>query len=123
MTNLRHDVLVDLERQGWESLCEGTGGDFYGDLMTEDGVMILVNGVIMGRDAVVASLSDAPTWDSYEIRDPQVIPLGEDASALVYRAVATRGGGLPFEALMSSSYVLIDGRPRLALYQQTTATS
>lgn len=31
-TNL--EDLLDLENQGWQSLCEGTGADFYGTLMT-----------------------------------------------------------------------------------------
>ena len=35
------DELLDLEHQGWNSLCTGTGANFYGQIMTNDGVMLL----------------------------------------------------------------------------------
>ena len=38
------------------------------------------------------------------------------------RATARRGDAPPFEALMSSTYALVDGAPRLTVYQQTTVT-
>ena len=52
--------LLELERAGWRSLCESTGDRFYGDLMTDDAVMVLANGAVMGRDAVTAALGQAP---------------------------------------------------------------
>ncbi|NKE10163.1 MULTISPECIES: DUF4440 domain-containing protein [Kocuria] len=122
MDKLTLATLVELEEKGWRSLCNGTGGSFYGDLMTEGALMVLVNGVVMNREAVVASLNDAPAWDRYEINDAQVVSVGVDSSAIVYRAVAHRGDEAPFEALMSSTYVLENGTPRLVLYQQTTTT-
>lgn len=117
------DELIELEHEGWRSLCESRGGTFYGDLMTPDAVFILVNGAIMSRDEIAASLDGAPGWDSYEIADARVIELGPDAAALAYRATATRADlSDPFVALMSSVYRRLDGRLRLALYQQTTVT-
>lgn len=42
------DELLDIERAGgWQSLCKSTGDRFYGDLMTEDAVMVLANGSVM----------------------------------------------------------------------------
>ena len=120
--DLSRDTLVRLERRGWDSLCDGTGGSYYGELMTDDGLMVLVNGMVMDRDAVVASLDGAPTWDRCAMSEHRVVPIGADAAVLVYRAVASRGDEPPFEALMTSTYVLVDGEPRLALHQQTTAT-
>jgi hypothetical protein len=38
---------------------------------------------------------------------------------VTYRASATRAGEPPYRALMSSVYVRVDGRWRLALHQQT----
>ncbi len=38
------DELLTLERRGWDSLCDGTGGEFYGGPMTDDGVMVLAHG-------------------------------------------------------------------------------
>jgi hypothetical protein len=115
--------LLELERHGWDSLCESRGGAFYGELMTPDALMVLVNGMVLDRDAIAASLDDAPAWSSYEITDPQLVALGGGSAGLVYRASAHREGEAePFVALMTSVYRMLDGQPRLALYQQTTIT-
>lgn len=112
--------LLELERRGWDSLCDGTGAVFYGDLMTEDGVMVLANGVVMDRETVVASLEHAPAWRTYDIGDARLVDAGPDGVALVYVGTAYRDGDAPaFVGLMSSVYVRRDGRWRLALYQQT----
>lgn len=114
------DDLLDLERRGWDSLCAGTGSDFYGRIMTEDAVMVLANGQVMDRDTVVAALASAPTWQRYEIRDPRVVGVGPDAAALVYQATAHRDAEQPpFTGLMCSVYVSSTHGRRLALYQQT----
>ncbi|GAA1172967.1 nuclear transport factor 2 family protein [Nesterenkonia xinjiangensis] len=115
-------TLLTLEHEGWNALCENRGGAFYGDLMAPDARMILVNGMVLDRDGVVGSLDGAPAWDTYEITDPALIPLGADCAALIYRARATRTGEDPFVALMSSTYRLIEARVRLVLYQQTAIT-
>lgn len=122
MANLSPDHLISLEHQGWMSLCESRGGSFYEDTMTEDGLMVLVNGMVLDRGAVVATLADSPNWDSYEISDTRVIPLGREAAALVYWVRARRGNADPFEAWMCSTYRLVGGEPRLALHQQTAPT-
>lgn len=114
------DDLLALEREGWDALCGSTGGAFYGDLMSADAVMILVNGMVLDRDAVAASLDGAPPWDRYELSDARIIPIGAESAALVYRARAERDGEAPFDALMTSVYTRDEDRIRLALYQQTT---
>jgi len=114
------DELVDLERAGWDSLCDGTGSDFYGKLMTDEALMVLANGEIMTRDDVVTALRDAPPWASYDLDDVRIVPLGADAAALVYVGTGHRdGASAPFVGAMSSVYVRLDGSWRLALYQQT----
>lgn len=122
MSTLSQDALEALERSGWDALCGSTGGQFYRDIMTPDGLMVLVNGAVLDRDAVGASLDGAPAWDRYELSEEQLVPMGPQAAALVYRARAFRGDEDPFEAVMASTYVRVDGVPRLALYQQTTET-
>ena len=122
MATLTLEDLLALEHEGWRSLCEGRGGSFYKETMTADGLMILVNGMVLDRPQVAASLDDAPTWETYEITEPRLVPLGDDSAALTYRATAGREGQAPFVAVMSSTYRLSEGRPRLALYQQTTVT-
>lgn len=113
------DELEALERQGWQSLCDGTGAEFYGDLMTEDGVMVLAEGTVLDRQAVVASLREAPTWDAFGLEDLRTVALGPDAQALLYRGTARRAESSAFVAMMTSAYVKHEGRWRLAVYTQT----
>lgn len=114
------DELLELEHAGWRSLCDGTGADFYGSIMTDDGVMVLAHGFTLDRSAVVASLNDAPPWGGYEIAGERVIGVGEDSAALVYQGRAwNEGEESEFLALMSTVYVRAGSSWKLALYQQT----
>lgn len=61
--------LLEVEQRGWSSLCDGTGDVVYGELMTEDAVMVLANGEIMDRQTVVQALGQAPPWRTYGISD------------------------------------------------------
>jgi hypothetical protein len=115
----RLNELLELERAGWRSLCDRTGADFYGSLMTEDGRMVLANGVVMSRSAVIDSLADAPPWSSYTIDDPVVTTLSDDVAALVYTGTGHRDGGEDFTGIMTSVYVRYDSGWKLAHYQQT----
>ena len=114
------DELLDLEHAGWASLCDGTGSEFYGDIMTDDAVMVLANGTVMDRGDVVEALRDAPPWSAYEIDDVRLVQLDEDSSAVVYIGTGHRGDDdRPFVGVMTSVYVRRDGDWKLALYQQT----
>lgn len=82
--------------------------------------MILTNGMILDRESITNTLNDSPPWTSHDLDQAQLVPIGDEAAALVYRATATRHGQEnPFVALMTSVYRLLAGEPRLALYQQT----
>ena len=118
------DELLDFEHQGWKSLCNSAGADFYGQIMTRDGVFVLAHGQVFDRQAVIDSLNDAPPWRSYDIADERLIVLSDDHAILVYTGRAFRDGDEPaFIALMSSVYTRQDGVWRLALYQQTPVPS
>ena len=45
---VRH-VLLELERAGWDSLCNQTGSEYYGELMLPNALMVLANGIAMDR--------------------------------------------------------------------------
>ena len=113
------ETLLTLERRGWDSLCDGTGADVYGALMTDDGVMVLANGTVLTRDEVVASLADAPPWDGYAIDNVRLVRVAADVASLVYRGTGRREGEDPFVGAMSSTYVRHGDDWRLALYTQT----
>ncbi|MCZ4326287.1 nuclear transport factor 2 family protein [Brachybacterium paraconglomeratum] len=117
------DALLALEQRGWESLTRHEGGRFYGALMTADAVMILVNGMVLDRETIAATLDDSPAWSTFTLEDARLVSTGQASAALVYRATAARDGeDEPFVALMSSHYTLVDGETALMLYQQTTVT-
>jgi hypothetical protein len=114
------DDLLELERSGWTSLCEGASVDFYGSIMTEDGRMVLAHGVVLDREGVIDSLEGATPWTGYELDDIQFLRLGDDVAALVYLARAWRDGPQTmFRAWMSSTYLRSPEGWRLVLYQQT----
>jgi hypothetical protein len=71
-------VLLELERRGWQSLCDGTGADFYRSAMTEDGVLVLADGAVLDRDAVVAGLREAPVRRCVELEDVRLVGGGPD---------------------------------------------
>ena len=118
------DELLALEHRGWNSLCDGTGDDVYGRLLTADGVMVLAHGMVFDRATVIASLAEAPPWRRYEIRDARLIEIDTATAILVYTGIAFRDEDeQPFRALMASTYTRRDGQWRLALYQQTPIPS
>jgi hypothetical protein len=118
--NAVEESLLELERAGWESLCDASGSEFYGDVMLADALMVLANGMVMDRDTVVASLSKSPPWRSYEIGDVRLIEVDDDNAILVYTGTAYREGEEPaFVGAMASAYHRTDGGWKLALYTQT----
>lgn len=117
------ETLDAIERQGWDALCDGTASDFYGKLMTSDGIMVLANGAAMTRDQVVSSLRKAPPWGGYQMSDVRLVTTGQDGAALVYKGSAEREGEVAFVGVMTSVYVRVNGTWRLALYTQTPIPS
>lgn len=116
------DTLLQLERAGWESLCQATGSEFYGGIMLPDALMVLANGMVMDRDTVVSALSQSPPWRTYEIDDVRLITVDEDNATLVYTGTAYRDGDEPaFVGAMSSAYHRADDGWKLVLYTQTRA--
>ncbi|OBB17188.1 DUF4440 domain-containing protein [Mycolicibacterium setense] len=120
MTSQVLDELLHIERAGWDSLCESTGADFYGELMLPEAVMVLANGMVMDRNTVVSALAQSPPWRAYEISGVRLIAVDDDNAVLVYVGTAYRDGEEPaFVGAMSSVYHRVDGTWKLALYQQT----
>ena len=114
------DELLEIEHDGWKSLCEGIGDTFYGGIMTEGALMVLADGSVMDREAVTNALGHAPPWQRYEIDDARVIVVDADTTALVYVGTGHRDGSEePFVGAMSSVYHRTGDGWRLALYQQT----
>ncbi|MGY1806575.1 nuclear transport factor 2 family protein [Blastococcus sp. SYSU D00669] len=112
--------LLQLEHRGWQALSDGSGADFYGSLMTDDGVMVLANGTVADRAAVLEALRGSPPWQRFELDSARVVPAGDGAAVLVYTARAWREeSGPPFAGAMTSTYVRDGDGWRLAVYTQT----
>jgi hypothetical protein len=112
------EEVLEIEHAGWKALCDGSGGEFYGSLMTDEAKMILANGSVMDRGQVVDALSGAAPWDSYSIDDPSTSRLGDDAVAVAYTGTGVRGEQR-FVGMMTSVYVRSGQDWKLAVYQQT----
>ena len=69
---------------GWDAPCDSEDASFYGDLMTERGVMVLMNGMVLDRERSWHR-SDAPALDGHELSEPTCVPAGADAATLVHR--------------------------------------
>jgi hypothetical protein len=122
MTEITDDLparLLHEEHAGWQAILEGRGGEYYQRAMTRDALMV-VPGETLNRDQVAAYFTAGAPWESYELREPAVIRLGERAGILVYRVRATRGGN-SVELRMSTSYLFENGGWCVAAHQQTPA--
>ncbi len=112
------DELIRLEREGWEALSSGRGGDYYREHLTDDAVMAFPFGVLT-RKVTIQAMESAPPWSTYEIEDTRVVELTEDSGMVVYRATAQRAGEEAYSAVVSSTYVRRDGVWKLAFHQQS----
>lgn len=114
------DVLVDVEREGWEALRAGRAGAYYRVHLAPEALMAFPFGVLT-REQAVEAMESAPPWTSYDLQDPRVIALTPDSGIVLYRVVAQRAGQEPYVAMVSSTFVRRDGAWQLAFHQQTPA--
>ena len=87
--------------------------------MTHEGRMVLANGTVMSRTAVIESLEAAPPWSSYAIDEPVASAVSEDVVAVTYTGTGHRDNGDDFTGIMTSVYVRHESGWKLAHYQQT----
>lgn len=115
-----HDVLLELEHEGWRALSTADGAAYYADRLADDALMAFPFG-LLDREQTLAAMAAAPPWRTYEIRDAVVVPLTDDCGLVVYAVTAQRVGDEPFSAWISSTYVRRDGEWKLAFHQQSFA--
>jgi Domain of unknown function (DUF4440) len=112
------EQLIALEREGWEALVAGRGGEYYRQRLAPEAVMAFPFGV-MTREAAIEAMESAPPWASFELIDPHVIELTADAGIVVYSVRAQRPGQEPYSAVISSTFVRQHGSWKLAFHQQS----
>jgi hypothetical protein len=107
--------LLKMEEDFWTA-----GAEFYRQNLAPGAVMVFPGLGLLEREAIIDGLAAAPRWESIEIREPRVVPLGQDAAVLTYQARARRAGeSTTYSALISSAYLLRDGAWLLAVHHQS----
>lgn len=113
--------LLDVEHELWRANLAGHGA-FYADFLRPDALAVSPWGTLTRDEAVATINANQNPYTSYEITEPQVVPLGPDAAVLTYRAeVHGENEGEPFRHTVyaTSVHVREDGRWRGAFHQQT----
>lgn len=110
MSNL--DAILEIERE----LAAGDGATYRRHLR-EDAVVI-VPGQALDTEATVAAMDASPGWDSFEMTEERLVPLGPDAAILTYRFHGRRSDS-EYTALLTSVYARDDGPWKLVFHQQT----
>jgi hypothetical protein len=113
------ETRIALEEDGWRALADGTGPDFYRRVLTADARMLLPGAGVLGRDAILDSIAQAPPWSWFRIDAPQVLALTSDSFIVTYQATAQRVGQPVYTALASTVYVHQAGTWKVAFHQQT----
>src|SRR3954468_21827972 len=90
--------LIEVERHGWEALCSADAVTYYRRHLTEDALMAFPFG-LMDRAEALSAMEAAQPWSRYDMKEPQVIPLGRDCGVVVYAVSAQREGQVPFAAV------------------------
>lgn len=113
--------LFEFEKQGWEALSTGkeVAQEFYRSLLIDDAIMVFPGGMLLkGKDEILKAIGSQP-WKNFKFEETHTISLAENAGAITYKVTARREGSATYIALISSLYILRDGKWRLALHQQT----
>ena len=111
------EELLALEQQFWTA---PERVRFFSEHLAGDAVMVFPPPTgIFDEEAIMASLEDAPAWQSAQLDHATVVRLRDTAAVLVYRAEAERSGQ-SYSCYAASVYVRQDdGAWRLAFHQQT----
>lgn len=113
--------IVELERQGWESLSSdpGKAKEFYDAVLADDALMLFPGEIrLVGKAQILATMG-GPPWQSFEISETQTVHLSETAQAVTYKVVAQREGAKPYKALICSTYARRSSGWQLIVHQHT----
>jgi len=118
VADLREELL-GIERDGWQAIATRKGAKFYSSRLTEEALMVLPGDMVLDRRSALDSFDGPVTWEWFRIEDDRVVPLGNEAAALIYRVTAKRPDEDPYSALITSTYVRQGDSWLMAVHQQT----
>ena len=113
--------LIALEHEGWQALAAGHGAAYYRQHLAANAVMAFPFGVLT-REGALEAMEAAPPWEHFEIQNPRVVALGDEAGVVVYSVVAKRAGDEPYAAVISSTFVRDQDGWKLAFHQQSPSS-
>ncbi len=108
--------LIEVEEQFWRAAGDR---DRYAEHLAADAIHVFPGWGVASREAVLRGVAEADRWKTFTIEDREVLMLGDDSAALVYRTCAERETGPAYEAAITSVYRRRDGSWELAVHQQT----
>lgn len=111
-------TLQEIEEASWQSLVDGTGRAHFKALVSDDVVVLGPGFGVASREAALDQLS-GDTWAWFRVRAPQVVEISDDVAAITYRVLARRDFDAEHQAVVSSTYRVIDGSWRLVLRHET----
>jgi hypothetical protein len=109
-------TLLELEEAFWRAAGDR---ERYEQGLAADALHVFPGFGIVDWESALAGVAEAEPWTEFAIKEPQVVPLGESAAAIVYEARAIRAAGTPYEAAVASLYRRENGSWHLVLHQQT----
>jgi FMN phosphatase YigB (HAD superfamily) len=110
------ETLLALEEEFWRA-----SGDRrrYEARMATDAVHVFPGWGITDTERVLDAVEAAEPWERFELQNTRLVPLGDDAAALVYDARANRAGQPEYVAAMITVYRRRGDGWELVLHQQT----
>ncbi|KKB10354.1 DUF4440 domain-containing protein [Devosia chinhatensis] len=96
------------------------GAEAYRARMADSCLMVFGPTGILDRDRILAALEAAPRWRDVELSEMALTTPGDSvAVVLAYKARARRDDGEDYQALCSSTYLVLEGEVKLVQHQQT----
>lgn len=91
----------------------------YAQDLAADAVHVFPGWGIADRDAVLEGVAGAQAWADVALENVRIVPLGDDAAALVYEARAHRSDQPEHHAAITSVYRREADGWKLVIHQQT----
>jgi len=109
------DELLALERGFWTGNAE-----YYRDHVDDRCLTAFVEMAgVFANEEIARTVGDSGRWQDVQLSSKGFRAPTDDFALLTYEASATRGGGEPYRALVSSGYVKRAGGWKLAFHQHT----
>ena len=108
--------LLALEEGFWRAAGDRSA---YTAHLADDAVHVFPGWGVADPERVLQAVETVEPWQTFSIDDPVLVPLGEEAAALVYTARAQRAGQEPYVAAMTSVYRRAGANWQLVVHQQT----